>query len=81
MDAEEVKSVVEALLFATDVPLTLGRLEALVDNGQPAAIREAIEHLNQEYWEHGNAFPRRSVCPGKPGLTLVPMRPRGNEQR
>ena len=26
-------------------------------------------------------FPRRSVCPGKPGLTLVPMRPRGNEQR
>ena len=56
MDPEEVKPIVEAVLFATDIPLSLGRLEALVGNGRSAAIREAIEHLNQEYWEQGRAF-------------------------
>ena len=56
MESEEVKSVVEAVLFATDIPLSLGRLETLVGNGRSAAIREAIERLNQEYWEQGRAF-------------------------
>jgi len=56
MEPEEVKSIVEALLFATDVPLNPDRLESLVGNGQPAPIHEVIEHLNQEYWEQGRAF-------------------------
>ena len=47
MESEEVKSVVEAVLFATDFPLSLSRLETLVGNGRSAAIREAIERLNQ----------------------------------
>ena len=64
MESEEVKSVVEALLFATDVPLSPGRLETLVGNGQPVAIREAIERLNQDYWEHGHAFLIAEVAGG-----------------
>ena len=56
MESEEIKSAVEALLFATDVPLNPDRLESLVGNGRPAPIREVIEHLNQEYWEQRRAF-------------------------
>ena len=56
MEPEEVKSIVEALLFATDVPLNPDRLESLVGNGLPAPIRDVIEHLNQEYWEQHRTF-------------------------
>ncbi len=56
MEPEEVKSIVEALLFSTDAPLNPDRLESLVGNGHLAPIREVIEHLNQEYWEQRRAF-------------------------
>ena len=54
-EVERVKPVVEALLFASDGPLSLGRLKALLD-ADPEAIREAIDLLNSEYWETGRSF-------------------------
>jgi len=54
-EVERVKPVVEALLFASDGPLSLGRLKALLD-ADPEAIREAIDLLNREYWETGRSF-------------------------
>ncbi|MFH1008678.1 MAG: SMC-Scp complex subunit ScpB [Candidatus Latescibacterota bacterium] len=56
MEHDQVKSIVEALLFATDVPLSPDRLESLVGSDPPAPVREVIAHLNQEYWEQGRAF-------------------------
>jgi len=58
MDLEEVKRakpIVEALLFASEGPLLLGRLKALL-NVDPEVIVKAVDRLNREYWETGRAF-------------------------
>lgn len=55
MDIEEVKQVLEALLFASDGPLSLGRLKDLI-GANPETIREAVDLLNREYWETGRSF-------------------------
>lgn len=61
----DLKSVVEALVFAADEPVTLNQLEALfnepTENGQPPRvrveeIRDAIASLNEEYNQQHRAY-------------------------
>ena len=54
-EVERVKPIVEALLFASEGPLPLGRLKTLLD-ADPEAIKESIDRLNKEYWETGRSF-------------------------
>lgn len=44
-----VKSVIEALLFATDKPLTIEQAKSVLDNLEPSEIRVLIEELKSEY--------------------------------
>lgn len=46
----------EALLFATDQPLTLDRLASLFPDVDRKALREAIDGLRDEYERDGHAF-------------------------
>ena len=51
-----MKHDLEALLFATDAPLTSARLKGIFPDVGGKDIREAIDELNGEYEEHGRAF-------------------------
>ncbi len=51
-----MKREIEALLFATDSPLTLVRLKKLLPGSETGEIREAITELAGSYDEGENAF-------------------------
>lgn len=51
-----MKREIEALLFATDSPLTLARLKKLLPGSETPDIREALKELEASYEEVGNAF-------------------------
>lgn len=51
-----MKRELEALLFATDGPLTLQRLRALFPEAGGKEIRDAIRELAEEYDQAGHAF-------------------------
>lgn len=59
----EVKSIVEALLFAAPEPLNLSRLEQLVSGAGPSGpasggktVREALEELRRDYEDGRRSF-------------------------
>ena len=51
-----MKREIEALLFATDTPLTMARLKKLLPGVEAAEIRAAIQELDSHYEEGENAF-------------------------
>ena len=51
-----MKREIEALLFATDSPLTLARLKKLLPGSETTEIREALTELSGHYDEGENAF-------------------------
>jgi segregation and condensation protein B len=61
VESEKLPRILEALLFATELPLTLERLRAALPKVEPAAIREALEILRGEYDRDGRAFTLRRI--------------------
>lgn len=51
-----MKRELEALLFATDSPLTLGRIKKLLPGVETKEIREAVAELEEEYNQQEHAF-------------------------
>ncbi len=51
-----MKRDLEALLFATDAPLTIQRLKSLLPDCDAKEIRAAVDELNAEMQEQGHAF-------------------------
>lgn len=45
----ELKQQVEALLFASDEPLTVNRLHSLLPDVKPSEIRSALQTLREDY--------------------------------
>jgi segregation and condensation protein B len=66
-----VESVVEAVLFASDEPLSTNRLANIVDT-TTQQIRESVEHLNDKYKANKNAFRIERIAGGYQMLTLSP---------
>jgi len=66
--APELKSVVEALLFAADEPLSLRRLGALTGSAA-GELRAAVERLNADYAAAGSALQVREIAGGYRLLT------------
>jgi len=67
--------VVEALLFASDTPLSAGRLVELVGLGTAADIRGHVEELNRKYAAAGLSFRIEAIARGYQMLTLPTFRP------
>ncbi len=68
----------EALLLATNRPLTearFGELVGLQGKGTSASITEAIEQLNTSYEQSGRAFRARKIAGGWQLLTLPELAP------
>jgi segregation and condensation protein B len=56
MTESNLKSVIEALLFATDKPLTIEQARNALDNLAPDEVRKAIEELKSEYEKSGRGM-------------------------
>jgi len=71
-DAEPtVESVVEAVLFASDEPLSAARLANIVET-DTKQVREQIKKLNDKYRANNNAFRIEQIAGGFQMLTLSP---------
>lgn len=66
-----VESVVEAVLFASDEPLSAARLANIVET-DTKQVRKHIENLNEKYKTNGNAFRIEQIASGCQMLTLSP---------
>jgi len=64
-----VESVIEAILFATDEPLTDSRLASIVETSAKQ-VRESIDSLNARYEANNNAFRIEQIAGGYQMLTL-----------
>ena len=51
-----LKAEIEALLFATDQPLGLGRLQEVLPDAERGAIQAALAELERDYDDSGRAF-------------------------
>ncbi|MCR4437560.1 MAG: SMC-Scp complex subunit ScpB [bacterium] len=64
MEFETAKEIIEALIFASDAPVTLQRIRAALEEIDADLLEQAVEQLNDEYREHGHAFEIRRVAGG-----------------
>jgi segregation and condensation protein B len=61
---ENIKHILESLLFVTEAPLTLERLKSVLETADSAPIRQALQQLAQEYEERRGGFYLREVAGG-----------------
>jgi segregation and condensation protein B len=66
-----VESVVEAVLFASDEPLTEARLANIIETSAKQ-VRQHIKNLNDKYRANNNAFRIEKIAGGCQMLTLSP---------
>jgi len=52
MEREDVKSIIESLLFVADGPLTLQRLQEVIDGTSKEEIRSVVTELQEELESH-----------------------------
>ncbi len=65
------ESVIEAILFASDEPLSADRLIKIAElNGGVKQIRKCVETLNQQYDQTGRAFRIEEIAGGFQMMTL-----------
>ncbi|MCK4283430.1 MAG: hypothetical protein KAX44_03860, partial [Candidatus Brocadiae bacterium] len=55
-EADTVAAIVEAMLFASDSPLTAAKMAQVGELGSQRPVKKAIETLNNRYEEMGCAF-------------------------
>ncbi|MHC4131837.1 MAG: SMC-Scp complex subunit ScpB [Planctomycetota bacterium] len=66
-----LESVIEAVLFASDEPLSAARLANIVDT-TTQHVRQAVDFLNDKYKTNQNAFQIEKIAGGFQMLTLSP---------
>ncbi|MEJ2628122.1 MAG: SMC-Scp complex subunit ScpB [bacterium] len=49
MDIDKLKKIIEALIFASDEPLTINQIKSIIDHTSTAQIKKAIDQLNHDY--------------------------------
>lgn len=52
MDKNELKRIVEALVFASDGPMSIRQINEIIPEGDQADIEEALQSLNAELQDH-----------------------------
>jgi len=72
MSEDNLKTVIEALLFSSDKPLTLEQLKGALDNLDTSLIRKLIEELSREY-ENANRGIRISEIAGGFQMITAPF--------
>lgn len=65
-----LRSVVEAILFASDEPLDASKIAKVAGAGSARQVRTLIEELNDEYGQRGSAYHIEQIAGGYVMLTL-----------
>ncbi len=61
---EEIKCIIESLLFVSDTPLTVEQIRRVLEDADPSDIKIAIEELIMEYGQRDGGFVLRQVAGG-----------------
>lgn len=61
---EEIKPIVEALLFASEEPITLRKLTDIIEDVGSAQIQETISQLKNDYTIQGRSFQIEEIAGG-----------------
>ena len=56
MDFDQLKPIVETLIFASDVPIPADQIRTLVENATVEDIQKAVEQLNLAYTQTDRSF-------------------------
>ena len=67
-----IELVVEAVLFASDEPLTVARLSKIVET-TTKQVKDSVKSLNKKYRKNKNAFRIEQIAGGFQMLTLSPF--------
>ena len=62
--AEEIKPIVESLIFAAEEPVTLRKLADIIGDVEHDKILEAVAHLRNDYEAQGRSFQIEEVAGG-----------------
>ncbi|MBW3660111.1 MAG: SMC-Scp complex subunit ScpB [Gemmatimonadetes bacterium] len=63
-DAGRRKTIVEALLFAAEEPLSARRIAGILDDATPSLVVDLIADLDADYLREGRAFRIREIAGG-----------------
>ena len=72
---EEIKAIVEALVFASDVPLSVDRIGELLPGSEKGEIRRLLEELAGEYGERKGGIDLQPVAGGYQFRTRADLGP------
>jgi len=61
---EDIKNIIESLLFVAEAPLTVDRLKTVLDVSDAKTIREALNRLSEDYETRKGGFHLRLVAGG-----------------
>ena len=61
---EDIKNIIESLLFVADEPLTIDRLKKIIPDAQPQELRGALEELAADYEARQGGFYLNHVAGG-----------------
>ena len=61
---ENIKHILDSLLFVADAPLTVERLKAILIEAEAKEIRQALDELQAEYEQRQGGFDLRQVAGG-----------------
>ncbi len=64
IDLSKIKPAVEALIFASDGPVTESRISSVIEELSATQVQRIIEELNQEYEEQNHAFRIKRIAGG-----------------
>jgi len=64
MERDEVKRIIEALLFVSDKPVSADTLQDVIKNVDSTEVRTIVEELNGEYDSSGRAFHIKEIAGG-----------------
>ena len=62
--AEDLKHIIESLLFVSETPLTMDHLKGIIEGEETRAIREALDALIAEYEQRNGGFVLKQVAGG-----------------
>jgi len=69
IDYKNIKQIIEALLFASDIPLSTNKILSVVDDIKADDVNRAIDELNREYENSERTFRIREIGGGHQLIT------------
>jgi len=64
MDKKHIKSIIESLIFASDTPISIGKIWEIIDGPDRKTLRDLITELMEEYQTMNRGFFLKEVAGG-----------------